>query len=151
MAFSGDSTGGATSDRVFLTSGGSIQAAGDAGSPSFSIETAVETDLPGTAPHAIATGWKDPVYCATGRGRFFQKSPAGEGEPFFLLYNRADELIGLYLYSRSEMPPPWVRHDELLGGGGLKLIDFDHWSLLVYFQDSTLACGSGRLGGGTHD
>ena len=57
------------------------------------------------------------------------------------MYNIDDELIGFYQYSRLEMPSPWAQMDELKGGGGLTIIDFEHWGLLVYFQDPLRACG----------
>ena len=62
------------------------------------------------------------------------------------MYNADDELIGMYLFSKSEMPVPWHRWDELKGGGGLTLIDFEHWSLVVFLQDATRACGGGLKG-----
>ncbi len=52
----------------------------------------------------------------------------------------------MYQFSKSEMPTPWKRLDELRGGEGLTLIDFGHRGLLVYFQDPTRACGSGIAG-----
>ena len=104
----------------------------------LSADSAIE--LPLTTAEAVAAGWKDPVLCSIGRGRFFQKGPAGEGEPYFLMYNSFDDLIGVYLYSETEMPLPWERHDLLSGGGGLTIIDYPHWSLVVYFRDSVRAC-----------
>ena len=160
-----DSTATSVGDRVFLTSGGTVQisgeatigsltkpvrrgtgkqASGDAGR--LSSQITADMSLPLTAAEAVADGWTDPVFCSSGRGRYFQKGPAGEGEPYFLMYNGDDELIGIYQFSKSEMPVPWKRLDELRGGGGKVLIDFEHWSLLVYVQDPTRACGVGLSG-----
>jgi len=63
-----------------------------------------------------------------------------------------DDLIGVYMYSKTEMPPPWKHLDSLAGGGGLNIIDFSHWGIFVYFQDSVRACRTtqappGRGGG----
>ena len=144
----GTSASGSVGDRVFLTSGGTVQASGNhARIGILDDQIAMEVELPLSAAEAVAAGWKDPVYCSSGRGRYFQKDPAGEGQPYVLMFSHDDELIGMYQYSRAEMPLPWRRQDQLLGGGGLTLIDFEHWSLIVYFQDPTLACGAGRTGG----
>ena len=155
-----DSSATSVGDRLFLTSGGTVGIGGEATRDRIptrrpktskfvgagrSSET-VDMSLPLTAAAAVADGWTDPIFCSSGRGRYFQKGPAGEGEPFFLMYNSADELIGIYQFSKSEMPMPWKRLDELRGGGGLTLIDFEHWSLIVFLQDPTRACGAGLAG-----
>ena len=141
----GDSSATSVGDRVFLTSGGTIQESGHMAGVIGKLKSQITVDmsLPLTAAEAVADGWTDPIFCSPGRGRYFQKGPAGEGEPFFLMYNGADELIGMYQFTRSETPTPWKRLDELRGGGGLTIIDFEHWGLLVYFQDPTRACGAG--------
>ena len=149
MASVGDSSATWVGDRVFLTSGGAI--IGGSTLPGYTAsrrsETTVDVSLPLTAAEAVAAGWTDPILCSSGRGRYFQKGPAGEGEPFFLMYNAEDQLIGMYLFSKSEMPIPWKRLDELRGGGGLTLIDFEHWGLLVYNRDPTRACEKLERGG----
>ena len=108
-----------------------------------------EIELPLTATEAVLAGWKDPVLCRVGRGRYFQKGDVNEVEPYFLMYNSEDDLIGIYQFSEFEMPPPWERMDSLKGGGGLTIIDYPHWGLFVYFQDSTRACGTTEAGEGT--
>ena len=149
MALAGDSSATWVGDRVFLTSGGTVQLPYDhratelGGSGKLRSLFTVDMDLPLAVSDAVADGWTDPIFCSSGRGRYFHKGPAGEGEPFFLMYNSDDQLIGMYLFSKSEMPTPWKRLDELKGGGGLTIIDFEHWSLVVFFQDPTRACGVG--------
>jgi len=98
--------------------------------------------LPLTATGAVEAGWEDPILCSVGRGRYFQNGPAGEGDPYFLMYDSTDNLIGLYLFSEEGMPAPWEREDSLAGAGGLTIIDYEHWGLFVYFQDSIKACES---------
>ena len=149
LASAGDSSS-ATSvgDRVFLTSGGTVHISGHVGwIGRLDSQIPVEMTLPLTTAEAVADGWTDPIFCSSGRGRYFQKGPAGEGEPFFLMYNAEDQLIGMYQFSKYEMPSPWKRLDELRGGGGLSLINFEHWGLLVYNQDPTRACGVLERGG----
>ena len=148
LASAGDSSSvTSVGDRVFLTSGGTVQAdQGKMVEGRLRSQITVDMSLPLTAAEAVADGWTDPIFCSVGRGRYFQKGPVGEGEPFFLMYNADDELLGMYLFSKSEMPSPWHRWDELKGGGGLTLIDFEHWSLVVFTQDATRACGAGLTG-----
>ena len=121
----GDSSATSVGDRVFLTSGGTIQESGHMAGVIGKLKSQITVDmsLPLTAAEAVADGWTDPIFCSPGRGRYFQKGPAGEGEPFFLMYNGADELIGMYQFTRSETPTPWKRLDELRGGGGLTIIE----------------------------
>ena len=139
----GDSSTTSVGDRVFLTSGGTVQISGhdSAKLGILKSQIPVEMSLPLTAAEAVAAGWNDPIFCSSGRGRYFQKGPVGEGEPFFLMYNGDDQLIGMYQFSKYEMPIPWKRLDELRGGGGFTLIPFEHWGLIVYYQDPTRACG----------
>ena len=136
---------------VVLTTGASIPyivaVKGEAGRPA---RDATDIALPLTAAEAVAAGWTDPILCSVGRGRYFQKGTVGEGEPYFLMYDNRDQLIGIYQFVDAEMPPPWERWDSLEGAGGLTIIDYEHWGLFVYFQDATRACqaGEGEPGGG---
>ena len=145
LARSEDASGASMVGRVSLDSGGAKVGVLTKSGYYQSDETYQE-DLRVTAAEAVAAGWKDPILCSAGRGRYFQKGPADEGPPYFLMYDTSDELIGIYLFSKNEMPPPWRKIEELLGGGGLTIIDFEHWGLFVYFRDQLLAC-TGQQGG----
>ena len=104
----------------------------------------VEEELPLTAAEAVAAGWKDPVLCTPGRGKYFQKA-SGEGLPYLLTYNNEDHLIGIYHISTTEMPPPWERTEQLMGSG-VPVIDYEHWGLFVFFRDPTRACDTTQSG-----
>ena len=133
-ALSGPSAG----DHVSLTSGGNVGASIRANIPAIGVPS---LELPLTAAEAVAAGWEDPILCSVGRGRYFQKAPDAADDPFFLMFNSEDELIGIYLVSKNEMPsPPWRRVDELKGAGSKTIIDAAHWSLIVYFRDPARAC-----------
>ena len=138
--------------QVMFTTGASIPMIIDeyGGRPRLARD-ATDQALPLTATEAVAAGWTDPILCSVGRGRYFQNGPAGEGDPYFLMYSNAGDLIGVYMFSEAEMPPPWERWDSLAGAGGLTVIDYEHWGLFVYFQDPTRACqtGEGQAGGGS--
>ena len=122
---------------VKLTTGGTVFLTGDGGRTGASREV-LEAELPFTGADAVAAGWKDPFLCDQGRGKYFEKD-AGEGTPYILMYNSADDLIGIYLISETEMPAPWERTEEILGGAG-PVIEYEHWGMFIYFQDPTQAC-----------
>ena len=122
---------------VKLTTGGTVFVTGDGGRTGASRQI-VEEDLPLTGAEAVAVGWKDPLLCDQGRGKYFQKV-AGEGTPYTLLYDSEDELIGIYLISDTEKPAPWELTEEIKGGAG-PIIDYEHWGLFIYFRDPTRAC-----------
>ena len=134
-------------DRAMITSGDASEIFID-GRRLGAAEGVFEEELPLTAAAAVVAGWKDPVFCAQGRGRYFSREQGGTGDPYYLLYSAGDKLIGVYLYSLVEMPTPWQVMEELPGGGGTPVIDREHWGLWVYFQDPTSACTTDRGGTG---
>jgi hypothetical protein len=104
--------------------------------------------LPVTVAEAIAGGWKEAAMCAPGWGRYFHRDTTAETDSHLLMYDGDDQLIGLYLYSMSEIPAPWHRMDQLLVGGGAALLDFEHWGLFVYGKDPIGACSEDADAGG---
>lgn len=140
-ADSGDSSdGGDSTISVAFRTGGGVQARGE-NERDVALGQDFALALPMTASEAVAAGWKDPELCRIGRGRYFYKGVAGEGDPYFLMFNDKDRLIGVYQFSEMEMPAPWEQMESLTGGGGQVIVDFEHWGLFLYFQDSTRACG----------
>ena len=98
------------------------------------LGSSTQVALPGTAIAALEAGWKDPILCEVGRGRYFQKDLMDGIEPYILMFNNSDNLIGIYLFSEIEKPLPW-RHTKEISA-----VDFEHWGLFVYFQDPAKAC-----------
>ena len=147
LLFSGGSRATSIGDRVMLTTGGAVFRSGGRAIGSF--EETFEEQLPLTAAAAVAAGWVDPVLCSPGRGKYFRRGEAGQNPPYFLMYSTGDELIGVYLYSDSEMPAPWKRLHVLRGGGGVTMVDHEHWGMFVYFTDPTRACASADKTGGS--
>ena len=132
-----------TGDRVMLTSpletGDAMGGRGAVGAASDAAKNVFVDELPLTASAAVSAGWKDPVLCDAGRGRLFRKA-VEQDVPYFLMYNFADELMGMYLYNMTEVPEaPWVKRDELRAAG-LPVIEEEHWAMLVYFKDPLTAC-----------
>ena len=148
MLLTEESDAASVGDRALLTTGGGVisQRRGlGAGEEIFEVQ------LPLTAAAAVGAGWVDPVFCSPGRGRYFGRVQAGVAEPYFLMYDTVDRLIGIYMLSDTEMPAPWLRTDLLQGSGAAPVVDHEHWGLYVYFQEPTRACTRSRLAssGGT--
>ena len=103
----------------------------------------VSIDLPLTVAEAVATGWEDPIVCLPQKGRYFEKKDTtGRLTPYMLMFNDEDELMGMYMFSETEMPsPPWVHVQRLQGVYDL---EYEHWSLEIMFKSPSLACGSRR-------
>ena len=91
--------------------------------------------LPATAEHAVTEGWTGQSLCLPGRGKFATK----ENEPYILSYTTAGDLTSIYLISTDEMPLPW-RQGENLVASGTELIDYQHWNLLVHFDNPLSSC-----------
>ena len=94
-------------------------------------------NIPISTAGASAAGWVDPMLCAPGRGRYFTKNDSAN---LVVLYNNAEEVVGFYLRSDGEMPEPWKKTDALKGGGGIEVINQEHWGLYAFFNDSLKAC-----------
>ena len=77
------------------------------------------------------------MLCAPGRGRYFTKDDSAN---LVVLYNNAENVTGVYLRSDGEMPEPWKKTDALKGGGGMEIINQEHWGLYAFFNDPIKAC-----------
>jgi len=135
MFIGGDGSSTSVGDRLLLT--GNPQTAG--------------LNIPITTAGASAVGWIDPMLCAPGRGRYFTKDDSAN---LVVLYNNAEKVAGVYLRSDGEMPEPWKKTDTLKGGGGIEIINQEHWGLYAFFNDPIQACqrpDAKSVGtGGTH-
>ena len=94
-------------------------------------------NIPISTAGASAAGWVDPMLCAPGRGRYFTKNDSAN---LVVLYNNAENVVGFYLRSDGEMPDPWKKTDALKGGGGIEVINQEHWGLYAFLNDSLKAC-----------
>ena len=121
MFIGGDSSVISVGDRIIL-----------AGNPKID-----EIRIPLSTAIATESGWIDPILCAAGRGRYFTKPDSSN---LILLYNNQENITGIYISSDVEMSKPWKKIDSLKGGGGLELIDKEHWGLYAFFNDSLKAC-----------
>ena len=104
---------GPTLGIVKLAASGTEYMKSIVGNPDLAL-LVVDEALPLTASLAVAVGWKDPILCSPGRGRYFQKV-VGQDVPYMLMYDSADELIGIYQISNTEKSPPWQHTKEIVG------------------------------------
>ena len=123
-------------EMVLLSSGEGLKDRAEPGTAGFSQKIALgeanDILLPITATVAITAGWIDSGQCIAGLGRYFK----GDNLPFALIYNKADDLIGIYHFSSTELPSPFVKLPAVPEAG----IDTDHWGLYEYFVDQDNAC-----------
>ena len=106
-------------------------------------------DIPLTGAEATALGWRDPFRCftrqhegvgASREGRFFVKPDSDV--PYLLVYTDEDgddALLSIYLFSVTEMPPPWQHLPT--GLINVKSLNFEHWALPVFFRSHEQPCG----------
>ena len=93
--------------------------------------------FPISSKEASSSGWTENGQCVTGIGRYF----SNPNLPNLLIYNESSELIGVYLYSYNPMANPWTKSDSLVIPQDITLINGEHWSVLLYFQNPSKACG----------
>ena len=122
-------------EQVFLIGGDAPQSRKGAGCQLCGIALGDQTSLeiPLTASDTVTAGWKESGQCVPGLGRYFTR---GEGEPFALMYNKGNDLIGVYHFSLTELPSPFVERPGVPEAG----ISTNHWGLFIYFVDPTNAC-----------
>ena len=107
-------------------------------------------ELPYTGVEAIAAGLEDPVLCRFGRGKYFLSDGFYKDSEYRLIYNYNNQLTGIYLYTENIMPNPWLKIDELRGGGGTIVVEKEHYGLFVFFRDPDESC-KGSVGANTGD
>ena len=95
--------------------------------------------LPLLVDEASNSNWERFVLCIAGRGEYL----ANPDKPYLLNYSSAGELASLYLISTQEQPAPW-RYVEELTPNEMNLVDYEHWSLIIHFQDPLNFCKSGE-------
>jgi len=135
---------------IFIGGSGSNTSVGDRLLLTGNTQTS-GLNIPLSTIDASAEGWVDPMLCAPGRGRYFTRDDYAN---LVVLYNNAETVAGVYLRSDIEMPAPWKKTDALKGGGGVEIINQEHWGLYAFFNDPIQACqrpDSKSVGtGGTH-
>ena len=102
-------------------------------------------ELPYTGADAVKLGLQDPILCSFGRGKFYLSEEYYKDSEYLIVYNYVDKITGVYLFTENVMPKPWLKLDELRGGGGIPVVDKEHYGLFVLFREPNESCkGSGK-------
>ncbi len=95
--------------------------------------------LPLLVNEAANNNWERFVLCTAGRGEYLTNS----NMPYLLNYTSSGELASIYFVSTIEQPAPW-RYVEDLTPNEMNLVDYEHWSFIIHFQDPLNFCKSGE-------
>ena len=95
--------------------------------------------LPLLVDEAANNNWERYILCTAGRGEYLTNS----NKPYLLNYTSAGELASIYFISTTEQPAPW-RYVEDLTPNEMNLVDYEHWSFIIHFQDPLNFCKSGE-------
>ena len=95
--------------------------------------------LPLLVDQAANDNWERFVLCIAGRGEYL----ANQDKPYLLNYSSAGELASIYFISTVEQPEPW-RYAEDLTPNEMNLVDYEHLSFIIHFQDPLNFCKSGE-------
>ena len=130
---SSDDGGTNSVGSVFILATGSAET-GSAGYTRSGIQAWEET-LPLTLSEARNLRWEKEVSCVKGVGYYSRRTSANDtAEPYSLIFDNKDNVIGIYFYSQNEQSSPW---QQVQSTGPFP---YPHWGLYILFQDSTNAC-----------
>jgi hypothetical protein len=104
----------------------------------LSVTQGVFEELPRTLEDAKAVGWVPLGECVPNMGIHAAKVVDGKPDAsLLLLFNSKGELTGVELESlNAQQSPPWEHLEQ--GHPGM---EFEHWTLHIYFKDPATACG----------
>jgi len=90
---------------------------------------------PLTLTAANIARWEKEVTCIPNVGYYSRRAAKNDlPEPYSLIFDNLDRVIGVYLFSENEQQPPW-QSSQATGP-----YPYPHWGLHVFFQDSSNAC-----------
>ena len=121
---------------LMLATGHSAIAAGNSEQRVYVSEGQLwEETLPLTLREARNLRWEKEVSCVKGVGYYSRRTSANDtAEPYSLIFDNKDNVIGIYFYSQNEQSSPW---QQVQSTGPFP---YPHWGLHILFQDSTNAC-----------
>ena len=95
-----------------------------------------EEILPVTLSQARNLRWEKDVKCVPNVGYYSRRAALNDfAEPYSLIIDNKDKVIGIYLFSENQQQPPW---EQMQATGPFP---YPHWGLHIFFQDSANACG----------
>tara|TARA_Y100000758_G_scaffold298714_1_gene260316 strand:+ start:597 stop:1091 length:495 start_codon:yes stop_codon:yes gene_type:complete len=94
-----------------------------------------QEEQPLTLNAATSLRWKKDVQCVPGIGHYSRRAAANDNpEPYSLIFDSLDRVVGVYMYSENEQQAPW-KYREDTGP-----YPYPHWGLHIFFFDSSNAC-----------
>ena len=90
---------------------------------------------PLTLNEANNLGWEKYGKCIPNVGYYSLRAAANElTEPYSLIFDNQDLVIGIYLFSEIEQQSPW---EQMQATGPFP---YPHWGLHIFFRDSSTLC-----------
>ena len=123
-------------DRLMLANGESLIGGGAGKLPVLRVKDQVwEQNQPITLTEARNLRWKIETKCTPNIGYYSRRTAANDlPEPYSLIFDSLERVVGVYIYSENEQQPPWG-YREATGP-----YPYPHWGLHLFFVDSTNAC-----------
>ena len=90
---------------------------------------------PITLTAANNLGWEKEVTCVPNVGYYSKKVTVKDfGEPYSLIFNERDIVIGIYLFSETQQKSPWEKM-QAIGP-----YPYPHWGLHIFFTNPSTEC-----------
>ena len=90
---------------------------------------------PLTLSEANNLGWEKEVTCVPNVGYYSRRAAANDfAEPYSLIFDNQDMVIGIYLFSENQQQSPW---EQMQATGPFP---YPHWGLHIFFKNPSTAC-----------
>ena len=90
---------------------------------------------PLTLSEANNLGWEKEVTCVPNVGYYSRRAAANDfAEPYSLIFDNQDMVIGIYLFSENQQQSPW---EQMQATGPFP---YPHWGLHIFFTNPSTAC-----------
>ena len=90
---------------------------------------------PLTLSEANNIGWEKEETCVPKVGYYSRRAVANDiAEPYSLIFDNQDLVIGIYLFSENQQQLPW---EQMQATGPFP---YTHWGLHIFFSDPSIAC-----------
>ena len=94
-----------------------------------------EEILPINLSEAKNFRWEKYADCTPNVGYYSTRTATNDlTEPYSLIFNNQDQVIGIYLFSETQQQSPWEQMQATAP------FPYPHWGLHVFFRDSSIAC-----------
>lgn len=123
-------------DRLMLANGESLIGGGAGKLPVLQVKDQVwEQNQPITLTEARNLRWKIETKCTPNIGYYSRRTAANDlPEPYSLIFDDQEKVIGIYLFSKVQQPAPWQQMESV------GPFPYPHWGLHMFFYDQSKAC-----------